>query len=110
MLRVLLLVAAAHGSLHFVEDDYGKALAEARGRPVRRGNPADPKRPERLNRYMSSLIHIKDWRTCVQTGLREAKNTPASALGADFQSYAFGCAGRLDKGDADAARMHELAI
>src|SRR5512146_2176317 len=30
MLPALLLIAAAHGSLHFIEDDYPRALAAAR--------------------------------------------------------------------------------
>jgi len=30
MLPALLIIAAAHGSLHFIDDDYPKALATAR--------------------------------------------------------------------------------
>src|ERR1700693_718237 len=87
-----------------------KATAAADGRAVQLSKPADPQRPERLNLYLSALIHDKDYRVCVQTGLKEARNTPPSALGADFQSYAFACAQSLPKGDPEAARMHELAI
>jgi thiol-disulfide isomerase/thioredoxin len=87
-----------------------KATAAAYGRAVSLSKPDDPQRPERLNLYLSSLLRQKDYRTCVETGLKEARNTPASALGADFQSYAFNCAENLPKGDAEAARMHELAI
>ena len=87
-----------------------KATAEAYGRAVGMSNADDPQRPERLNLYLSALLRTKDWKTCVQTGLGEARNTPDSALGADFQSYAFNCAQNLPKDDPDASRMHELAI
>jgi tetratricopeptide (TPR) repeat protein len=46
----------------------------------------------------------------VQSGLRDARNTPDSALGSDFQSYAFACAQNLPKGDPEAMRMQELAV
>jgi thiol-disulfide isomerase/thioredoxin len=87
-----------------------KATAAAYGRAVQLSKPDDPQRPGRLNLYLSALLRTKDFRTCVQTGLREARNTPASALGADFQSYAFNCGQNLPKGDPEAGRMHELAI
>lgn len=87
-----------------------KETAAAYGRAVRLSGPGDPQRPERLNLYLSALLRSKDYRTCAQTGLKEARNTPASALGADFQSYAFGCAENLPKGDPERTRMHELAI
>jgi tetratricopeptide (TPR) repeat protein len=45
----------------------------------------------------------------VQLGLREARNTPDSAVGADFQSFAFGCAENLPKEDESGVRMRELA-
>src|SRR4051812_21151802 len=86
------------------------ATAAAYGRAVELSKPDDPQRPERLNVYLSALRRTKDFRTCVQTGLREARNTPDSAVGVDFQSYAFDCAQNLPKGDPDAARMHELAM
>src|SRR4051812_3325686 len=79
-----------------------KATAAAYGRAVQLSKPGDPQRPERLNLYLSALLHEKDYRACVQTGLKEARNTPPTALGADFQSYAFNCAEHLPKGDADA--------
>ncbi len=87
-----------------------KATAAAYGRAVQLSRPDDPQRPERLNLYLSALLREKDYRTCVQAGLKEARNTPASALGADFQRFAFACAQNLPKGDPDARRMHELAI
>jgi hypothetical protein len=87
-----------------------KATAAAYGRAVQRSRPDDRQRPERLNLYLSALLREKDYRTCVQTGLKEARNTPASVLGADFQSYAFNCAENLPKGDPEAVRMHDLAI
>ncbi|HZR06998.1 MAG TPA: thioredoxin family protein [Myxococcales bacterium] len=87
-----------------------QATAAAYGRAVKLSKPDDPQRPERLNLYLSALNRSKEYRTCVRTGLLEARNTPASALGADFQSHAYSCAEKLPKGDAEAARMHELAI
>jgi thiol-disulfide isomerase/thioredoxin len=87
-----------------------KATAAGYGRAVQLSKPGDPQLPERLNLYMSALLRTKDNRTCVQTGLREARNVPESALGTDFLSYAFGCVQNLPKGDAEAVRMHELAI
>jgi tetratricopeptide (TPR) repeat protein len=87
-----------------------KATAEAYARAVQLSKPGDPQRPERLNLYMSALLRVHDDRTCVQTGLKEARNTPESALGTDFQTYAFSCVQNLPKGDPDAVRMHELAI
>jgi thiol-disulfide isomerase/thioredoxin len=86
-----------------------KATADAYGRAVKLSKSDDPQRPQRLNLYMSALLKTKDYRTCVQLGLREARNTPDSALGADFQSYAFTCAQNLGKGDGDRVHMHELA-
>jgi len=86
-----------------------KATAEAYARSVRLSKPSDPRRPERLNLEMMALRRQKDFRACVQEGLREARNTPDSALGADFQSMAFGCAEELPKDDADARKMMELA-
>jgi thiol-disulfide isomerase/thioredoxin len=87
-----------------------KATAAAYGRAVQLSRPDDPQRPERLNLYLSALLREKDYRACVRAGLKEAGNTPASPLGADFQSYAFNCAENLPKGDAEAGQMHELAI
>jgi tetratricopeptide (TPR) repeat protein len=46
----------------------------------------------------------------VRTGLAEARHTPDSALGVDFQSYAFDCARQLPKGDPDGIRVHQLAM
>ncbi|MGE5048139.1 MAG: thioredoxin family protein [Deltaproteobacteria bacterium] len=86
-----------------------KATAEAYARSVRLSKQGDPRRPERLNLEMMALRRVKDHRACVQEGLREARNTPDSALGADFQSMAFGCAQELPKGDAEAQRMMDLA-
>jgi thiol-disulfide isomerase/thioredoxin len=86
-----------------------KATAEAYARSVRLSRPGDPRRPERLNLELMALRRLKDHRACVQEGLREARNTPDSALGADFQSMAFGCARELPEGDAEAQRMIELA-
>lgn len=86
-----------------------KATAEAYARSVRLSKPGDPRRPERLNLEMMALRRARDHRACVQEGLREARNTPDSALGADFQSMAFGCAQELPKDDAEAQRMMELA-
>ncbi len=86
------------------------AAAAAYGKAVQLSKADDPQRPERLNLYMSALRKAKDYRGCVQTGLREARNTPDSALGSDFQQSAFDCAQNLPKGDAEAARMHALAI
>jgi len=87
-----------------------KATADGYGRAVQLSKPADPQRPARLNLYMSALLRAKDYRPCVQTGLREARNMPESALGSDFLAYAFGCAQNLPKGDPEGTRMHELAI
>src|SRR4051812_4356364 len=87
-----------------------KATAAGYGRAVELSKPADPQRPERLNLYMSALLRAKDNRTCVQTGLKEARNAPESALGTDFLAYAFSCVQNLPKDDPDAVRMHELAI
>ena len=87
-----------------------KATAEGYGRAVQLSKADDPQRPLRLNLYLSALLKTKGYRTCVQTGLRDARKTPDSALGSDFQSYAFACAQNLPKGDPDAVRMHELAM
>jgi len=85
-----------------------KATADAYGRAVQLSKADDPQRPERLNLYLSALQKVKDPRTCVQTGLREARRTPDTALGTDFQGYAFACAENLPQGDAEAARMREI--
>jgi len=85
-----------------------KATADAYGRAVQLGQVDDPQRPERLNLYLSALLRVKDYRTCVQTGLREARRTPDTALGTDFVGYAFACAESLPQGDAEAARMREV--
>src|SRR5205085_11222783 len=74
-----------------------KATAEAYGRAVALSKPGDPQRPERLDLYVSALLRLKDYKTCVQTGLKEACNGPESAVGADFQSYTAGCANELPK-------------
>jgi len=87
-----------------------KATAEAYGRAVALSKPGDPQRPERLDLYVSALLRLKDYKTCVQTGLKEARNVPESAVGADFQSYTAGCANELPKDDPDAQKMRELAI
>ena len=87
-----------------------KSASEGYGRAVELSRPEDPQRPERLNLYMSALLRLKEYRACVQTGLKEARNTPDSALGTDFQSYAFSCVQNLPKGDPDGGRMHELGI
>jgi thiol-disulfide isomerase/thioredoxin len=87
-----------------------KAAAAAYGKAVQLSKADDPQRAERLNLYMSALIRAKEDRTCVQTGLREARNTPDSALGSDFLAFSFNCAQDLPKGDEEAARMRQLAI
>src|SRR4051812_3618711 len=86
-----------------------KATAEAYARSVRLSKLGDPRRPERLNLEMMALRRAKDSRACVQEGLREARNTPDSALGADFQSMAFSCAQELPRDDVEARKMMELA-
>jgi len=86
------------------------AAAAGYGKAIQLSKKDDPQRPERLNLYLSALARGRDYRTCVQTGLREARNTPETALGSDFVAMSFGCARKLPKGDAEAARMHELAI
>src|SRR5919204_1756618 len=53
-----------------------RATAEAYGRAVQSSRPDDPQRAERLNLYMSALLHLKDFRTCVQTGLKDARTPP----------------------------------
>jgi hypothetical protein len=87
-----------------------KATAAAYGRAVDLSRIDDPQRPERLNLYLSTLLREKEYRTCVQAGLREARHTPDSALGADFQAYAYGCAENLPNGDPEAVRMRDLTI
>ena len=87
-----------------------RAAADAYGRAVRLSKAGDPQRPQRLNLYLSALLRTKDFRTCVRTGLQESGSMPESALGTDFHSYAFSCVQELPKGDAEAARMHQLAI
>ena len=85
-----------------------KVTADAYGRAVQLSKADDPQRPERLNLYMSALLKGKDYRTCVQTGLREARRTPDTALGTEFVAYALACAENLPQGDAEAARMREI--
>jgi len=85
------------------------ATAAAYGRALQSSKPSDPQRPERLNLYMTALRRTKDHRTCVETGLREARNTPSTALGVDFQANAFSCAQELPKDDAAAGKMKDLA-
>ncbi|OLC20001.1 MAG: hypothetical protein AUH38_00835 [Deltaproteobacteria bacterium 13_1_40CM_68_24] len=87
-----------------------EATADAYGRAVQLSAPDEPQRPERLNLYMLALLRLKDFRSCVRTGLAEAGHTPDSALGVDFQSYAFACARELPPGDPDAVRMRLLAM
>src|SRR5260370_29916112 len=87
-----------------------KATAEAYGRAVALSKPGDPQRPERLNLYIFALLHAKDYQTCVETALREARNLPESAMGADFQSFAFACAEQRPKDDPDAAKIRERAV
>lgn len=87
-----------------------KAAAEAYGRALSLSKASDPQRPERLNLVISALSRLKEHRACVQLGLKEARSLPDSAVGADFQSYAFSCAQALGKDDSDAKRMHELAM
>src|SRR2546422_11055683 len=72
-----------------------EATADAYGRAVQLSAPDEPQRPERLNLYMLALLRLKDFRSCVRTGLAEAGHTPDSPLGVDFQSYAFACAREL---------------
>ena len=57
---------------------------------------------------MSALLKGKEYRACVQTGLREAGRTPDTALGTDFVGYALACAENLPQRDAEAARMREI--
>jgi thiol-disulfide isomerase/thioredoxin len=87
-----------------------KATAEAYGRAVALSKPGDPQRPERLNLYIFALLHAKDYQTCVETALREARNLPDSAVGADFQSRAFACAEERPKDDPEAAKVRELTL
>jgi thiol-disulfide isomerase/thioredoxin len=86
-----------------------QATADAYGRSVQLSAADEPQRPERLNLYMSALLRLKDFRSCVRTGLAEAGHTPDSALGVDFQSFAFACARELAE-DPDAIRMRLLAM
>jgi thiol-disulfide isomerase/thioredoxin len=87
-----------------------KGAADGYGRAVQLSKADDPQRPERLNLYMAALLKTKDFRTCVQTGLRESSKTPESALGSDFEAAAFNCAQNLPKGDPEAGKMHQVAI
>lgn len=90
-----------------------KSSREAYARAVALSKPGDPGRPERLTLYAAALRKLKTQeaaRTCVQLGLREARNTGDSAIAADFASYADACAQELPKGDAEAGRMRALAI
>ena len=90
-----------------------KASAEAYGKAVALSKPADAARPERLTVYANALRKLQTEeaaRTCVQLALKEARNTGDSAVAADFAAYADGCAGQLPKGDAEAVKLHALAI
>ncbi len=90
-----------------------KASADAYARAVSLSRPADPARPERLTLAARALLKSgtpEALRACVKLGLAEAANTGDSAVAADFASYVDGCAGKLPKGDAEAARLHLLTI
>ncbi len=90
-----------------------KASAEAYGRAVSLSKPADPARPERLTLAARALLKWgapEALRACAKLGLVEARNTGDSAMAADFASYVDECASQLPKTDAEAARVHALAI
>ena len=87
-----------------------KGAADAYGRAVALSKANDPQRAERLDLYISALLRLKELRTCVHLGVKEARNVPDSAVGADFQNYAFSCAASLGKADPEARKMHQLAI
>ena len=90
-----------------------KATAEAYAKAVALSRPDDPARPERLTLEVQALLKMKTpeaSRACVKLGFAEARNTGDSAVAADFASYVDECAARLPKDDAEAARLHALAI
>src|SRR5438552_12861192 len=96
--------------------DFRKS-ADAYGRAVALSKPGDPARPERLTLYATALRRLaytlhdaEAARTCVQLGLKEARNAGDSVPASDFVTYADACAELLPKGDPEAAKMHALAI
>ena len=104
--------AQREGDQARIAGDFRKS-ADAYGRAVALSKPGDPARPERLTLYATALRRLKTpeaARTCVQLGLREARNTGDSVPASDFVTYADACADALPKDDPDAAKMHALAI
>jgi tetratricopeptide (TPR) repeat protein len=90
-----------------------KASAAAYEKAVALSKPNDPARPERLTLYVTALRRLKTpeaAKTCVQIGLKEARNAGDSVPGSDFVTYANECADALPKDDPDAQKMHALAI
>ena len=90
-----------------------KASADAYAKSVALSKPNDPARPERLTLYVTALRRLKTpqaSRTCVQLGLKEARNTGDSVPASDFVTYANECAFGLPKDDPDAAKIRALAI
>ncbi|MGZ6142850.1 MAG: tetratricopeptide repeat protein, partial [Myxococcales bacterium] len=87
--------------------------ADAYARAVALSKPSDPARPERLTLYATALRRLKTpeaAQACVALGLKETRNTGDSVPAADFVTYADDCADQLPKGDAEAAKLHALAI
>jgi thiol-disulfide isomerase/thioredoxin len=87
--------------------------AAAYGKSVQLSKADDPQRPERLNLWLATLARRHDpavAKQCVQIGMKEIRNVPATAVGADFSAGAANCAELLPKDDPDAAKMRELAI
>lgn len=82
--------AQREGDQARVASDLRKA-ADAYARSVQLSKPDDPARPERLNLYVATLSRLKDWQACADVTLKEARNMPDSAIGADFASAAFSC-------------------
>jgi tetratricopeptide (TPR) repeat protein len=97
--------ARIRGKLQDSADAYGKAVALSKA--------GDPARPERLLLYANALHKLKKpdaARTCVQLGLKEARNTGDSVVASDFANVTNDCADQLPKGDPETAKMHAFAI
>jgi tetratricopeptide (TPR) repeat protein len=90
-----------------------KATADAYEKAIKLSKPKDPLREERVSMWLSALRKLKTQeaaKLCVQTALKELEHMGDTSSAMDLSAGGDNCGDELPKGDADKAKIREVAM